>query len=193
MFFNCKAQTITNLHNPENYGTTGYYYKDLNNDLNNFNGTWKYENGNTSLIVTLQKKENKNIQYGNTNYYTDAIIGEYVYIENGIEKINTLENLNNNYADPYKYNLIGDVISKFGDRSCSNCETGNIIIRCSYKEPECDIPSNPKMRFRYYIEDGVEKLDCLFMSGPYRGNVYGLEPQCQGFSIPFGEYTLIKQ
>ena len=52
-FFNCKAQSpiiaidSLGMHNTENA-----YYKDLNNELNSFEGTWLYTNGNTSLKTT---------------------------------------------------------------------------------------------------------------------------------------------
>lgn len=191
--FNCKAQTITSLHKPQKYGTTGYYYKDLNNDLNNFEGTWIYTNGNDSLTIILQKQQNKNIQYDNTNYYVDAIIGEYKYIENGVEIVNTISNLNTNYSNPYDYNLMADSIYKFGDVSCVDCESGNITIKGIYSEPNCDYPSTPKIIIRYFNEDGNEKISFLLMSSTYRGNPEGIEPQCQGFSIPYGYYTLVKQ
>ncbi|RNC87837.1 MAG: hypothetical protein ED556_01210 [Winogradskyella sp.] len=193
MLFNCKAQIVTNLHKPQKYGTSGYYYKDLNNDLNNFEGTWLYTNGNDSLTIIFEKQQNKNIQYDNTNYYIDAIIGEYKYVENGLEKINTLENLDNNHYNPYDYNLLADVIYKYGDLSCVDCQPGNITIKGKFSQPDCDIPSTPKIIVRYYVENNMEKLSFLLMSSTYRGNPLGLEPQCQGFAIPYGYYTLIKQ
>ena len=67
------------------------YYKDVNNVLNDFEGTWLYTNGNTSLKITLVKS----VQYFNGGFYEDAIIGGYQYIENGVEKINTLSDANN--------------------------------------------------------------------------------------------------
>jgi hypothetical protein len=58
------------------------YYKDVNNILNDFEGTWLYQSGNTSLKLTLVKS----IQFFNGDFYEDTIIGGYQYIENGIEK-----------------------------------------------------------------------------------------------------------
>ncbi|MDC1265621.1 hypothetical protein N8009_02380 [Flavobacteriaceae bacterium] len=66
------------------------YYKDVNNVLNDFEGTWLYTNGNTSLKIILTK----NIQYFNGKFYEDIIVGGYQYIENGVEKINTLSDAN---------------------------------------------------------------------------------------------------
>lgn len=192
-FFSCKAQSVEGLHNPTNYGYSGYYYKDLYNDLDFFEGTWVYSNANTSLTIVFLKKEMKQIQRGSVLYYMDAIIGEYHYIENGIEKINTLSNLVNNHDNPYDYNITGSTIKKYGDLNCPNCEPGNILIRCVFSDPECDINSTPTMVFRYYVEDGVAKLHLNFYSGPITGNLYGIEPQCDNYAVPFGEYILIKQ
>jgi len=90
-FLTCKAQSpiisidSLGIHNIENA-----YYKDLNNDLNPFEGTWLYTNGNTSLKIILEKK----IMFNNGDYYEDLMVGGYQYIENGVEKINTLSDVN---------------------------------------------------------------------------------------------------
>lgn len=92
----CKAQSpIINLGNTDD-GITQMdvpengYYKDVNNVLNDFEGTWLYTNGNKSLKITLVK----NTLYFNGKFYEDIIIGGYQYIENGVEKINTLSDAN---------------------------------------------------------------------------------------------------
>lgn len=85
---NCKAQspiiaieTDSRIGMPENS-----YYKDTNNVLNDFEGTWLYTDGNTSLKITLVKST----MFNNGDYYEDIMVGGYQYIEDGIEKINTL-------------------------------------------------------------------------------------------------------
>ncbi len=188
----CKAQTIISLHTSNQYGKPGYYYKDLGNDLNNFEGTWVYTNGTTSLTLQLQKKE-KVYSGTNSNYYYDTIIGEYKYIENGIEKINTLSNLNQNYEDAFRYNIVEFSFSKFGDRTCyPNCEPGNLMIKTSYREPNCKTLSGT-IRMRYYTEAGQEKLNISFFISGYVPSLYGNEVECLNFITPVGEYTLIKQ
>ncbi|MGF1554632.1 DUF6705 family protein [Paucihalobacter sp.] len=117
--FTCKAQQSTvSLHNSaEAFGINGYYYKDFNNYLNVFEDTWVYTNGNTSLTTTLQKKAMVHVTTSDlsSDYYTDVVIGEYKFIENGIEKINTLQNLLNNYSDPYDYNMVMTSVSISSD------------------------------------------------------------------------------
>ena len=98
----CKAQIpIKSIY--DDTDINGAYYKDTNNDFDKFVGTWKYTNGITSLTITLQKKAQYHKFHSNgDNYYLDVMVGEYKYIENGVEKINTLPFLSQNFDDPYK-------------------------------------------------------------------------------------------
>ncbi|EMY79884.1 hypothetical protein pgond44_14668 [Psychroflexus gondwanensis ACAM 44] len=113
IFYNCKAQSpvlnmedanVTKSKAPDNS-----YYKDVNNTLNNFEGTWLYTNGNTSLKIILVKST----QYFNGDFYEDLLIGGYQYIENRVEKINTLSDAN----DP----SIGRAASIRGNNIYNNC------------------------------------------------------------------------
>lgn len=177
----------------------GAYYKDLYNDLNRFVGTWIFVNGNTSLTIVLQKK---NMQFSNDGvlgYYEDVLIGEYQYIENGIEKINTLSNLSINHTNYYKYNIAGNIISKpisgVEENLCYNCGPNEIKVLLSFSDPERDILGyEPEMIFHHYIENGVEKLRLNFrtISGPATG-LNGEENQFYEYNIPFGIYILVKQ
>jgi len=94
IFYNCKAQSpILNMEDDnvtKSKAPDNSYYKDVNNTLNNFEGTWLYTNGNTFLKIVLVKST----QYFNGDFYEDLLIGGYQYIENGVEKINTLSDAN---------------------------------------------------------------------------------------------------
>ena len=69
---NCNAQTVVNINEADNYGSAGFYYKDTENDFNTFIGTWEYTDGNNSLIISFQKKENKHDFSEISDYYYDA-------------------------------------------------------------------------------------------------------------------------
>ena len=105
--FTCKAQTIKHLYLDGPGREDNVYYKDIDNDFNRFEGTWLLTNGTTTLTIILEKKVMSYIQnvMSNTNYYRDALVGEYRYVENGIEKINTLPNILVDYENPYDYNI----------------------------------------------------------------------------------------
>ena len=81
------------------------YYKDINNLLNPFEGTFVYTNGSTQLKIKLVKK----VQQFNGRYYEDLIIGEYQYIENGTEIVNTLDDINLTYINQHQHNIFGNM------------------------------------------------------------------------------------
>lgn len=197
--FTCKTQQSTvSLHNSaEAFSINGYYYKDFNNYLNVFGGTWIYTNGNNSFTIVLQKKIMGHISGPdfNISYYMDAIVGEYKYIENGVEKINPLQNLFNNYSDPFDYNILMSSVSISSDtNSCINCQPGDLYMRGSYTEPNCDRWMSPVLSMRYFVENGIEKIDLHFSAGErIMSDMYGNSPPCDEYALPFGEYILIKQ
>ncbi|WP_054850771.1 DUF6705 family protein [Olleya sp. ITB9] len=112
IFYNCKAQSpVLNMETTFSSDVpVNAYYKDANNILNNFEGTWLYTNGNNSLKIILVKST----QHFNGKYYEDLLIGGYQYIENGVEKINTLTDADN-------LNL-GDNASIEGNNIYNNCK-----------------------------------------------------------------------
>ena len=84
--FQCKAQTHTinmagdNIAYAHGYLSTGQYYiKDINNNLDNFIGTWEYVNGNEKFQIIFTKviKHHKISSISNSNYYEDGI--KYIY------------------------------------------------------------------------------------------------------------------
>src|SRR5690554_6781696 len=196
----CKAQSpVKSLYDDVFESNSGAYYKDIYNDLNRFVGTWIYTDGTTSLTIVLQKKEMKYNNILGNNFYEDLLVGEYQYIENGIEKINTLPNLQNLSFDVYDHNIIGNIISKpisgVEENLCYNCGPNEIKVLLSFSDPERDILGyEPEMIFHHYIENGVEKLRLNFrtISGPATG-LNGEENQFYEYNIPFGVYILIKQ
>jgi len=193
----CKAQNIIkSSYSADDYAEDGVYYKDMDNDYNQLEGTWLYTDGNTSLLITLEKKVMNHIVTETRNYYTDALVGEYKYIEDGIEKVNTLANLDIDYDNPYKYNITGGTISKPGDALCHNCGPDDVKVFCSFSDPERDIVgSEPRMIFRQYIENDVEKIEINFLGG---GMISVDEEDIQdldmlSYRLPYGQYTLTKQ
>jgi hypothetical protein len=137
----------------------GAYYKDLQNDMNRFVGEWKYEQGNNLLIVKIQKKETQFINYGNISFYGDFIVAEYRYVENGIEKINTLPNLLINHSTPFKYNIVANIIIKPVPNNpsvCPNCVPNDVMVQGPFRDPERDIFGfEPIVVLRHKIENGV--------------------------------------
>ena len=120
MTITCKAQTpIIDIEDNQGYDVNGAYYKDTKNQLNPFEGTYIYTNGSTTLKIVLQKKTMSTI--ATHRFYEDMIIGEYQYIENGVEKRNTLNNLNINYINKKEHTVSGNLLITGTDLGCSDC------------------------------------------------------------------------
>jgi hypothetical protein len=202
LFTFCKAQTI-DLYGDQTYGTVNNaYYKDVNGFLNQYVGTWLYTNGNTSLKITFQKKEHKYMQ-GNISYYEDMLVGEYKYIENGIEKVNTLNQINIDYGassiDMRNHHLIekGCLYHANNRPRCNDCSPNEKRLEMGLSDPNYSNINGLANTFviRKFVENGIIKLKIWFYSEiqvqpeDENGNPFNFT----SFSLPFGEYTLIKQ
>jgi len=180
----CKAQSpILPLdYNPLNL-VEGAYYKDLNDELTKFTGTWKYTNGTTSFTIVFQKKA----MFFNSedNYYEDILIGEYKYIENGVEKVNTLPNLTINYANQYKYNIAGLIL--YPDTIITNPKK----IELNFNDPEREY-LNRAIRVKYIPAQGTVPAK---IEVKWTGNMSVLpnENSPTEIRVPEQDYILEKQ
>jgi hypothetical protein len=108
---NCKAQTIVPIRSSPSDAPEKSYYKDLNNELNKYVGTWKFKKGTTSFTIVLIKILKKPFYEEN---FSDGIAGWYQYIENGVEKVNTL------HMTDHKELLSGFKLNDNGDKIILN-------------------------------------------------------------------------
>lgn len=191
------SQTVIKSLYDDVYGTEpGAYYKDTYNDYDQFVGTWKHISGNDTLTVVLQKKVMGFVDRATGGIYVDDLIGEYRYVENGVEKINTLSNLLINYENPYSYSISGGSIYKYIEGKpyvCAGCQPGEVRVTLFFSDPDFNVLGvTPRITFLHRIENGVEKLiGFLYYEGNF-STINGVSNQ-QDLSVPFGPYTLIKQ
>lgn len=186
----CKAQSpIIDIHDRIEI-PNGAYLKDTNNVLNKYTGTWLFTNGNTSIKIVLQKK----IQVFSGSIFEDILVGEYQYIENGVEKLNTLPLINTySPSEYYEHNLTGN-FDVFPDEfpKCNTCTQyeKRIILDVSDPNPNFSHLNGMKMGLRYLNDNGNEQLQINFeMKGIITlPDNSPIEP-----SLPFGEYLLVKQ
>lgn len=84
------AQTVVPLETQytTNFLASDVYFKDINNELDKFLGTWKYENtmSNTVFEITFTKEENTSTIHNCTD---DGLTAEFKLIIDGIEQYNT--------------------------------------------------------------------------------------------------------
>ena len=202
----CKAQQqIIDRFQPGNVlgEINGAYYKDVNGFRNQFVGTWLFSNGNTSFKVVFQKRDNLLQEYTSTTFYTDILVGEYQYIENGVEKVNTLSNINVNYGNNYdinsaNHNLISYMFLRRANSipKCLECLPNERRMVFSLNEPNYNGLgiSTPQFVVRKFSENGVNKIKVWFYNESQISIVdaNGNETIAPPFKLPYGEYILTK-
>ncbi|TYB69080.1 hypothetical protein ES677_14590 [Bizionia gelidisalsuginis] len=192
--FTCKAQNpIISIHDKNAEITTDSYLKDINNDLDKFVGTWLYTNGTTSLTIKFEKKE----QVYNDDWYEDLLVGEYKYIENGVQKVNTLIDFDNtdDLDSVYDHSLLGNyTILKKEFPGCSNCSLLEKRVRIYFEDPNPNLSylvGTMYMGLRHISEFGVaDKMQIDFAK---KGSSIIPVGAPQEPNLPFGRYVLIKQ
>ncbi|QMU64643.1 MAG: hypothetical protein GKR88_10310 [Flavobacteriaceae bacterium] len=161
--FSCKAQSvIVPIGSGEDFQKNpNYYVKDVNNEFGKFEGIWKYQNGNTSIIFKLKKEEH--YQVSETSNYLDLLVGEYQYIENGVEKVNTLADFDNPSISGYNHKISGRVFTHNIPNICiDNSHSSEIKIELMIESPG-DHLIEGRVILRYVNENGTEKLEvCIY-------------------------------
>ena len=163
-----------------------YYKKDLNNVLNPFQGTYIYTNGNTSFKIVLKKM----IKQTEGLHFEDLIIGEYQYIVNGVEIINTLSNLDVIYDNQYiKHAIAGNSPISNNNRAwkCPQCSPNEKRLRARIIDRNTDRYASIYMRKT--IVSGQEILQVKI--GQIQPAFENMNPP--DFSLPKGEFTMMKQ
>ena len=178
----CKAQnpiydlTHSRLNLQENT-----YIKDINNILNQFEGTYVYDDGVNYLKIVFQKK----IMQDAGNYYEDLLIGEYQYKKNGVEIINTLNKLTTPLTNVYDYSIDGNYFlnnhTPFDDYT-----TDNFRINLGM-----DVPNGiyADLDVRKCVVNGQEAIQ-IFKRTRYYSSIGETVPPV---IVPNGFFFLIKQ
>lgn len=179
----CKSQNpVIALEDWRGERIPNMYLKDINNILTPYEGTWLYTNGTTSLKIVLVKKTMK--LWGNR--YEDLLIGEYQYIENGVEKMNTLNKINTIYPFEYKHAIAGNTTIKGQRNSPFDEYTPNEIRLDFFFRDNRD----GNIEMRKAIINGQDAIQILKVVSPM---VISYGQTASNPIVPDGVYTLIKQ
>jgi|SRR5690606_11947695 len=164
-------------------GVENAYYKDINNFMDPFEGTWLYTNGNTSFKIVLTKET---MQYTG-KFYTDYLSGEYQYIENGNEVVNTLSNI-----DPYNIGIGGDSLLKPHHRPvCNDCPANGRRVQVIIRDKITGL--NGTFTLKLTTVNGQPAIEgFIYGSGPALV-LEGNPPPYMEMVIPTGTFTFIKQ
>ena len=168
--------------------TPDYYLKDVNNEFEKFEGEWQYLGVDMSMTLKLKKEEHYQ-PYPDTKFM-DLLVGEYQYIENGVEKVNTLADFNSPQVSGYEHNLSGRGYTRFLPGYCEDNSTPQEIkISLNITKPtNDDNVIEGKLILRYINDNGIEKLEvCIF---DYSTTAYEVTDR---IDMPDGYYEFVKQ
>jgi hypothetical protein len=164
--------------------TPGIYYADTQSLLNQFVGTYVYNQNGKMLKIELRKK----VQSFWYNYYEDLIIGEYQYSENNIDKINTLNNLDTFHQNGRLYSISGNFLLNY-NRFCDDCLVGEKHLYIGLVEKSTS--NSATIDFKVTKVNGQPALR-VWLYWHMRTHVEGT-PQTPHASFPQGEYIMLKQ
>lgn len=185
---NCHSQSqIIDIMDYDGKAIIDYYYKDVNNLLDPFAGTWVYSNGNRNIKLVLTKK----IKLYNGKIYKDLIVGGVEYKENNAIIVSTLSYLNNNYNDYLDYAVSGNsLFDKDFYPKCFDCQPNELRLRLSYHElnPETSFGTMFLRKITVNGQDAI-KVKLIGKTVYYKE---GTTPPLD-FKLPAGEYIFIKQ
>ncbi|RXR33518.1 hypothetical protein EQG68_04625 [Flavobacterium piscinae] len=195
--FSLVAQNpILDIHTADFANIENAYYKDIDNFYNQFVGTWIYTDSVKIIRFKFVKKE-MFYRQSIKSCYVDYLVGEMQYVENGVEKINSLINLNINHSEIYNYNLYSyGKTNKDWYPKCLECPDTIERLPMSYNEPTNDDAGLEAAFVMHRAdENGVEKIKIQYIETI---GAYGIKPDgspsiTTNFTIPYGDYILIKE
>ena len=190
------TQTVDIYNKNISYGENGVYYKDIDEYFNQYIGTWLYTNGTTSLKVVFKKKYFVKSDDVST-YFTDALVGEYEYIVNGVTIFNTLNELNINKSSQYDYNLYSSSRMPNYDAFFQFTMPRQRLVMV-YDEPTNDnMPLSGSFVMHTFVENGQTKLFVNFVNDYANGLNWNktnvdLPATTTQLTLPEGEYIFNK-
>lgn len=182
------AQTpIINLEDKDGSRLNGAYYKDIDSVFNNYEGVWEYSNGLDTLKIELRKITFQFLG----RYYEDVLVGEIKYVKNGVEKANTLSEINANYGKEKRHTISGNTILTSPQRlNCTDCAPGEKRVYLGFKDPNPSVGRAGYIIFKKTTVANQEAIKIFIGYAGVRKRDGEIIPET---TIPYGWYTLIKQ
>jgi hypothetical protein len=190
--YSCKAQ-VAPLYKIDLDMPEGTKFKDLDNDLSKFVGTWRWQSNDSTLTIKLLL--NEDVYHNETNQYEDYLVGEYKFEVNGQVIQDYIPNLSSPLSqnfDNFSYNVYGNRIYGNNENSiyCNGCGPDERIIRIYFDDPLYDyIPGAMYMRHR--TVNGTEIIESVYTLTYSYIEPYENAPDQN--RLPFGDYVFIKQ
>jgi len=166
--FSCKAQQQILPLEIKGWPVEGTYYKDLDNDLNPYVGTWKgvFE-GKTFIITFIKIKDYETYD----KYYKDRIIGRYKMLDSAGNQLYSTYNLPDDKTKVIGLGFVNSTKAKLRLLFSDLCIQGQVILNFENSQ-------KTQMHYHYSTEQTLitDDTGCA----PYN-------------EMPRGEMTLIKQ
>ena len=158
-----QCNNIIDLYNRPHNEENGYYYKDLGNNLNPFEGDYLYVNGNNSLRFVLQKKMSTE-HHGTDTYCEDMIVGGYKLVTNNVVILDGLNNVNFNYTNGSSHLINSGYITTGNSHGYDDRDENEKWLVCTIDDPNGAYYAN--LHMRKIIHNGQEALKIrIFSSG----------------------------
>lgn len=179
--------------------TPNTYYRDLENYYDQFIGHWLLQSSNLEIEIHFRKLLNK--PYFRCEGCTaDYLVGEIRIKKNGIEVLNSLSDLTENYIDPqFKYSLISSRLNNSHfPVPCHNCHPNINRIWFFYDEKTNDDSClNTNVICYVFDDNGVNKLKLVsnILEAPCGSNRYDftIDSVTNKLQLETGQFTLTKQ
>lgn len=165
----CRAQQQIISMNTKGFHIEGVYYKDLDNELNQYEGTWKGTFNNKTFTITLIKIK---LHDPIGNYDQDRLIGKYKMLDANNNQLYSTYNLADDKAKVTSLGFVEQTNkTKLRLMFSDLCRDGEIHL-------SFDNPQKTQMHWKYFTNQElvVDDSDC----SPFN-------------EMPRGEMTLIKQ
>ncbi|CAM3982946.1 DUF6705 domain-containing protein [Flavobacterium antarcticum] len=178
---------VVNIEGWDGTRIDGVYYKDVNNHLNQFEGTYKYTEGNTEITMVFKKI----INYYDGVYYEDLLIGEVKFVKDGLILFNNLSKINTVYPNQFSHHIVGNTILEPTNRPvCVGCTANQKRVDLIFFGRENNMGGSIILQ---KITQGNQpdklKIDIMYLGSIWLPG----EPKPLDALIKNGEYLLIKQ
>jgi len=178
----CKSQVI-NIKDKNGTRQNGAYYKDVDNELNQFEGTYQYVNGNDELTIVFKK----HVHFYLTPYAEDLLLGEIKYKKNGLVLFDNLSKINDNLTNKYDHDICGNsLLTNTGHRPvCDDCQPNQYRVSLIFFGRSNNARGG-SIILKKFTENGQEKMKITVL---YLGAISSpiLDPL-----IPWGDYVLTR-
>ena len=184
---NFYSQTYPLYNTPENlYFIDNAYYKDMNEDLNKYEGIWRINLNVNSFFEIHFTKVFYNDLSMKRKY--DTLIGEVKFVENNSLLYDTTSNVSNIYANHaiMAWGIFDTVFGMY-QLECPLCLSNEKYIQGYFKDPLRNLLPG-KISMKHFTENGVEKIKIkLLIVGSIADDI-----SYDDFLLPSGEYILTK-